>query len=230
MSLFLPTTTRGGEWRPPVPPAGTTRFTSPGCIGGTNSQISDKLRAEILLFYADSIDIILRSGDYLSQELRQLEKAALAMAYFGRGFALPSRETDVSFPFPCPGGTLDQYLALDILDSCLAPVRRGPNFVSSNVGGRIGLVRLLAYEIRSAAPAAVRANAIVDLVVALHRCRFRGHEARRRPADRATSKDATRAEQRDLIRLIESSTFRPRFVDGKPADSAPVVARYHLGP
>jgi hypothetical protein len=46
----------------------------------------------------------------------------------------------------------------------------------------------------------------------------------------ATSKDASRAEQRDLIRLIESTTFRPRFVDGKLADSAPVVVRYGLGP
>jgi hypothetical protein len=294
-----------GEWRPPVPPAGTTGFTSPSCIGGTNSQISDKLRAEILMFYADSIDIILRTGDYASHELRQLEKAALAMAYFGRGFALPSRETDVSFPLPCPGGTLDHYLALDILDSCLAPVRRGPNFVSSNVGGRIGLVRLLAYEIRSAAPAAARASAIVDLAdwhlvaVPADRRRFstidelalafyeRAYRELQQGGDAdastaqifapeipvtlptfepnpfaaataadttansaryidvafaitqhgtgeqievlAMSKDATREAKRDLIRLIESTTFRPRVVDGELASSARITLRYHLG-
>jgi hypothetical protein len=46
----------------------------------------------------------------------------------------------------------------------------------------------------------------------------------------ATSVGATRAEERDLIRLIESTSFRPRFVDGGLADSAPVVVRYHLSP
>jgi hypothetical protein len=45
-----------------------------------------------------------------------------------------------------------------------------------------------------------------------------------------TSKSATREEKRDLIRLIERTRFRPRFVDGKLADSAPVVARYNLRP
>jgi hypothetical protein len=34
---------------------------------------------------------------------------------------------------------------------------------------------------------------------------------------------------RDLTRLIERTRFRPRFVDGKLPDSAPVVARYPLG-
>ena len=45
-----------------------------------------------------------------------------------------------------------------------------------------------------------------------------------------TSKDATRAEKRDLIHLIEAMNFRPRFVDGKLADAAPVVVRYALSP
>jgi len=45
-----------------------------------------------------------------------------------------------------------------------------------------------------------------------------------------TSSGATRTNERDLIRLIETTSFRPRVVDGKLADSAPVVVRYHLGP
>jgi hypothetical protein len=44
-----------------------------------------------------------------------------------------------------------------------------------------------------------------------------------------TSQDATRAEARALTRLIESSTFRPKFIDGQVVDSAPVVLRYDLG-
>src|SRR5688572_21984645 len=115
------------------------------------------------MYYADAIDVILRTGDYGSEELRELERTALRMAYFRGGLTLSARESGESFPFPCPGATLDHYLSMDILDSCLAPVRRGPNFVVANVGGSVSLVRLLGYEMRSAAPAAARAKAIVDL-------------------------------------------------------------------
>jgi hypothetical protein len=288
-----------GQWHAPVPPAGTTGITAPSCIGGTNSQLTSKLHAEVLMYYADAIDIILRTGDYASEELRQYEKAALRVAYFRGGLTLPAREVGESFPFPCPGATLDHYIAMEILDSCLAPVRRGPNFVSSNVGGRVGLVRLLAYEMRSAAPVAARAEAIVDLgdwhllAVPAERRRFsaidelalsfyeRAYSALRQSGGGAaaarlfapelpvtlpphepnpfaavtaatpsryidvafavtkkgtgeeieilaTSKGATRGEQRDLVRLIESTTFRPRAVDGALAAAAPVVLRYAL--
>ena len=44
----------------------------------------------------------------------------------------------------------------------------------------------------------------------------------------ATSQGATRGEQRDLIRLIESTSFRPRVVDGELAAAAPVTVRYAL--
>lgn len=43
-----------------------------------------------------------------------------------------------------------------------------------------------------------------------------------------TSKGATRAKERELVRLIRTLSFRPRFVDGKLAASAPVVVRYAL--
>ena len=43
-----------------------------------------------------------------------------------------------------------------------------------------------------------------------------------------TSNGATRAEERDLIHLIETTSFRPRFVADKLADSAPLVLRYEL--
>jgi len=46
----------------------------------------------------------------------------------------------------------------------------------------------------------------------------------------SASENATRGDERDLIRLIESTSFRPRFVDGELADAAPVVLRYSLGP
>jgi hypothetical protein len=289
-----------GQWHPPVPPAGTSSISAPSCIGGTNSQITGKLRAEVLMYYADAIDIILRTGDYASEELRQYEKEALGVAYFRGGSTLPARASGALVPLACPGATLDHYLAMEILDTCLAPVRRGPNFVSANVGGSVSLVRLLVYEQRNAAPAAARANAIVGLAdwhllaVPAERRRFSNiddlalafyerallelqqdgdaeastarlfapalpvtlppHEpnplaatttatpsryidvafavTKQGIAERieilGTSTDATRRDERDLIRLIESTTFRPRVVDGVLAAAAPVVVRYAL--
>jgi hypothetical protein len=39
--------------------------------------------------------------------------------------------------------------------------------------------------------------------------------------------NASRSVQKELIRLIEDSTFRPRVVDGRIADAAPVTLRYY---
>ena len=54
-------------------------------------------------------------------------------------------------------------LALQLLGTCLEPVIHGDGFVVSNVGGWVSLVRLIAYEMRSGAPASDRANAIAEL-------------------------------------------------------------------
>jgi hypothetical protein len=43
-----------------------------------------------------------------------------------------------------------------------------------------------------------------------------------------SSENATRLEERGLMRLIKYASFRPRAMDGELADSAPVVVRYYL--
>ena len=295
-----------GERRPPASPWGERGAGGPSCMGGSMNGILGRLKGEILMYYADAIEVILRSGDYASQELRQLEKAALRVAGRAGGSVQPGQSAEGAAPWlgvsfaPCRAGTLDAYLALEILSSCLAPVGRGDGWVMANVGNRAGLIRLISYEIRSAAPAAARANAVAELAdafvlaVPADRRHFetsaavalalydraygevqRSGDLRAStqmfapelpvtlPADEAnpfaaaatessryidvtfvvtrygigehieileTSRNATRAEKRDLVRLIESTTFRPRFVDGELADSAPVVVRYPLGP
>ena len=291
-------TTRGVE--PPVNRGNKGGSITNPCFGGTNSYLIDRLNREVLMYYADAIETILRTGDYASQELRELEKAALRTGYITGGVALLARESDASSP-GCSGGTLDYYASLEIVDSCLAPIRRGPNYVVAGVGGRVGLVRLIVYEIKSAASVAARANAIAELadwhiaVISPDRRRFStldelavtlyerayreleeagGAEAssaelfapelpvtlptfvlnpfdsvatdspryidvafavtKRGTAEQIeildTSRDSSRGEERDLTRLIENRAFRPRFVDGKLSDSAPVTVRYHLNP
>jgi hypothetical protein len=169
--------------------------------------------------------------------------------------------------------------------------------VAANASGWVNLVRLIALETRSEAPAAARANAIAELAdwllvsTPLDRRRYQENDERAlelygrayrelEQDDEArtsifspevpvtlptydpnpfasaataespryievsfditkhgrgerieileTSRGATRAEERELIRSIESTNFRPRFVDGELADAAPVVVRYDL--
>jgi hypothetical protein len=124
--------------------AGT--LTSP-CIGGINQDLIAKLRAEILMYYADAIETILETGDYASAELRQFETAALRIADAGRGRGVMSSKSSGSFGI-CSSATLDQFLALEILGTCLAPVGRGTGWVVANVGNVVSLIRLISYEMR----------------------------------------------------------------------------------
>jgi hypothetical protein len=43
-----------------------------------------------------------------------------------------------------------------------------------------------------------------------------------------TTTDATRTVEKRVVQFISASRFRPRIVDGRFADSAPVVVRYFL--
>lgn len=271
-----------GKVRPP--PDG---LDGTSCRSGQSSAVVGRFRQEILSYYADAIEVILENGDYASQELRDLEKQALRAGILGWG----NRS--------CSGRRLDELVVLPILGSCLEPVIHSfGQPVGANVGGWVSLVRLIAYEIRSGAPAAARANAVAELAdwhlawappdrrrfgdggmaLRLYELAYREIEqdddarasifspevpvtlpayepnpfvtaaAAKAPryidvtfdvtkygdAERIeiinTGKGATRAEQRDLVRLIASTTFRPRFVAGTIADSAPVSVRYHLRP
>lgn len=282
---------------------------SDSCRFGVRDEVVKKLREEIQLFYAEAIEVLLRNGDYASQELRDLERRALGAGFFAPYRTLPSSgnatlgETRfVGVELGCPEETLDELLATDLLGDCLGPIVHSEGHVIANAGSWVSLVRLIAYEIRTGAPAADRASAFVELAdwhlrftpfdrrhlqqsteTALevygraHREFQLGADARAStaqafspevpvtlPTDEpnpftsasalgssryidasffvtkygmgervvilAASNDVTRDEKRDLIRLIESTSFRPRFVDGALADSAPVTVRYRLSP
>jgi hypothetical protein len=121
------------------------------CHAGSKSVVEAGLRSEIAFYYADAIKVILDGEDYASQDLRDLERRVLRIASFP------------PFEFLCPPAPLERLLALDLRSSCLAPLIHQDKAVIANVGGFASLLRLIAYEYRSAAPAAVRANAIAEL-------------------------------------------------------------------
>jgi hypothetical protein len=291
-----------GEQSPAIDSGDNCRF-------GTRDNIIAKLRDEILLYYADAIEVIVKNGDYASQDLRDLERQALSVEYFSHYLTLPSEGNATlglthftGVRLSCPSETLDQLLATELLGDCLEPVIHSEGHVVANVGSWVSLIRLIAYEIRSGAPAADRASAFVQLAdwhllsTPADRRRFEessnqaleiyerayrevqpGADARawttqifspdlpvtlptNEPSPFAsaatgasarfidvrfdvtkfgrgerieildTSQGATRAEERDLVHLIETTSFRPRMVNGALADEAPVALRYYLQP
>jgi hypothetical protein len=269
-----------GERGPPI-------SSSTSCQSGSQSTVYRQLRAEILTYYADAIELIVRSGDFASQELRALEQDAIRVATF-------AASSDA-----CGAAALDELLASDLIGTCLEPVRRTGNTTIPNVGGWASLVRLAAYETRAGAPASTRANAIAELadwhLLDARRDgdgRFLGMRAARatelyerayrellqagdaegaaaifspglpvtlptnarNPLAAAASsryvdvsfditpfgsserieifdpgQRASRGEERELIRLIELTTFRPRVVGGG-LTTARVAVRYYFGP
>jgi hypothetical protein len=297
------------EARPRYDDADGQRYHADGddnCRFGTRDNVITRLREEILLYYADAIEAILKNGDYASAELRDLERQALAIEFFAPYRVLPSAGNATvgltrfaGVRLDCPSETLDELLARNIIGDCLEPVVHLEGHVVANVGSWVSLVRLIAYEIRSGASDADRTNAFVELAdwhllsASADRRHFEkstdraleiyerayaelqgdgearasmfsphlpitlptfepnpfasvstGESSRHidvafdvtkygrgeRIAILDAGDGATRAEQRALIRLIESTSFRPRFVDGVLADSAPVTLRYHLSP
>lgn len=293
--------TRGAARSPP--PA--SRDSVGGCTSGQRMYVTRRLRAEILMYYADAIEVLLENGDYGSQQLRDLETQAFREK---QGFpdsvlqqtgdwvpvSITLPLSDAASPCSTARGeleTLDELLASEILGGCLAPILRGNGLVEANVGGWVSLVRLIAYEIRSGAPAAARVNALSDLAdlyllsspvdthengeiaielyerayrelaqddelrtsmfspevpVILARNPFTSTATAASPRYidvsfaitkygrseqieiEETTRGAIRAEGRDVTRLIKSTRFRPRFVDGELAHSAAVVVRYPL--
>jgi hypothetical protein len=273
---------------------------SGSCRSGNKLTVYRQLRIEILMYYADAIEVAVKSGDFASQELRSLEHAAVRFWRFPAADINGPIETGAPFATVngCESRPLEQMLALELVGTCLEPVIRENGSVAPNVGGWVGLVRLIAYELRSGAPAADRARAIAELAdwqlqaTPAARRRFgngdeafelyeRAYRESQQSADtRAatelfspelpitlpatapnpfaasresqryidvafvitkygrgeqirvldTSRHATRAELRDLTRLIELSSFRPRVVNGELAAAAPVTIRYRLPP
>ena len=115
------------------------------CPFGTRSTVIARLQGAVLRNYADAIAVLIRNGDYASPELRDLEKQALSLVPFERGY------------FGCSFGTFREFLGSELVDSCLDTAR------GAGVGGWSSLMRLVFYEVRSGAPAAARASAYAEL-------------------------------------------------------------------
>lgn len=271
----MPTPINSGRRAAPVPV-----LDARACAVGTWRRVVGRLHGAVLRNYADAIAVLVRNGDYGSQELRDLEKRALGLVPFERGL------------LRCQEQTFIEFLDSELVGSCLDTAG------GTGVGGWASLMRLVFYEVRSGAPAAARANAFAELGDWYLRAEHVSHTPKFSPADEIalalyeqafaelrqgddaarltaevfspevpvtlptyapnplastessrfidvafsitrygeaehievldSSENVARAQERELVRVIKYSSFRPRAVDGALVDSAPVVVRYYL--
>jgi hypothetical protein len=145
--LFVPCDT---SFAPPGAPAPV--LPAQACAFGTWRTVVARLHGAVLRNYADAIAVLIRNGDYASPELRELEKQALSLVPFERGFVV------------CSIGTFTEFLESELVDSCLDTAGGGGPILGgwASVGGWASLMRLVYYEVRSGAPGA-RANAYAEL-------------------------------------------------------------------
>jgi hypothetical protein len=266
-----PTRINSGNRAAPVPVSDAQN-----CEYGTWRTVVARLHGAVLRNYADAIAVLIRNGDYASQELRDLEKQALSLVPLQR---------DVT----CYVG-FREFLESELVGSCVDTAG------GAGVGGWASLMRLVYYEVRSGGSAAALATAYAELGDWYLRTEHLSRGAKFSPADQialtlyeqafaelrddageslarifspelpvmlptyvpnplasvetsrfidvaftittygeaaeieilGSSESATGTEERALIRLVKYASFRPRAVDGKLADSAPVVVRYYL--
>jgi len=140
-----PTPINSGKRAEPVPVSDARN-----CEFGTYRTVVARLQSAVLPHYADAIAVLIRNGDYSSQELRDLEKEVLSLVPMERGVA-------------CSFATFSEFLESELVDSCLDTARGGARAARGGVGGWASLMRLVYYEVRSGAPAAARANAFAEL-------------------------------------------------------------------
>ena len=133
-----PTRINSGRRAAPVPVSDARN-----CEYGTWRTVVARLHGAVLRNYADAIAVLIRNGDYASQELRDLEKQALRLLP-----SLQDRGCSVGFR---------EFLDSPLVDSCVDTAGGG------GVGGWASLMRLAYYEVHSGAPAGARANAFAEL-------------------------------------------------------------------
>lgn len=274
--LFVPCVATQGPYG-----ARTQVSDAKACDSASWRRTVEVLQGAVLRSYADAIAVLIRNGDYASEELRSLERQALRLVPFEREW--------LRF---CSVGTFTEFLQSELADSCMDTAS------GSNVGGWASLMRLVWYEVRSGAPPAVRAHALAEIADWYLRAEHVDDRRKLSPADAIalqlyemalaqlgegeeardsiaeifspdlpvmlptyapnplatmqsprfidmtfqigkygeaaeiqildTSRNATRAEERALVRLVKYGSFRPRAVDGALAEAAPVVVRYYL--
>lgn len=223
------------------------------CHAGSKRVVVGSILAEALAYYTSAIDTVLRNDGHSSAELRELQTELFRTAYRYRDNRMRAY-TDVNDVLHrilaeqsvSSGSALSRINTLvAIADWSLLFARYPGEYESAlEVYGQAyelaneGAEHALAREIFSPRVPVRLPTFVPSPLVSQQTAESTGHIdvafdiTKHGTTDRIvvldTSTNATRAAEKDLVRLIGRSRFRPRVTAGQIADSTPMVVRYYL--
>lgn len=222
------------------------------CNSGSKRHVERRLLSEARSYYAEAIRVILRNEQYSNDELEELESELIRSSYeFGSGVdgkaslrRLLAYQVANSAPMLERIDTLVQMADWDLLyahrvratqyaESALQVYEQAYRQLEESGVEQTSIDRLFAPQMPVAIPifepnpltTEQTSNNAGYIDVAFDITRY-GRGEHIEILDTTTS--ATRAAEKDLIRSIEQTSFRPRSTDGGFGDSSRVVVRYYL--
>ena len=234
--------------RPSVPMGPAVRR----CQSGSRRNVVHAILSEAQLYYMKAIDVLLANGRYPSDEVRDLETQLLRGNHRYGGFLLVDRVLARALSH-APVGSASALSRIDTLiriaDWNVLHAHRSDRFndyeelvietyrQAYNELEREDVEQASIDEIFSPSMPVVLPSFFDNPLVSEEASESAGYidvafdVTKYGTSDNIVILDdstATRAAERELVRLIKHGIFRPRMTNGRFAESAPVVVRYYL--
>jgi hypothetical protein len=234
-----------GHIVPPRPPNGM----SASCRSGNRDRAKQNILYEAQTYYSQAVNIIVRNERYASDELQALLTAIIESSYRYGNPPLARRslsyllayQNAIGEPLLTRIDTQVQIADWDLQyadsrersDAALAEYEEAYRLLQEREISQESIDRIFSPAIPRSLPTMFgnplitqEAGSVgyIDLGFEIDRY---GRSSRARILD--TTDNSTRAVEKNLLQLVERSRFRPKIVDGRIADSGPIVVRYYFG-
>jgi len=222
------------------------------CLGGSRSTLIRAVTGEAWRYYSAAIKALMEHQQYSSAELHDLEKQLVSGAYELRAYGFGRRSLQRLLAYDVANGMpsttrIDSLLRIadwDIVttqalhnrvvwDSAVDTYQQAYEKLRDEGVDQESMRALFTPEVPVVLPtfqtnplaSAQTPDTTGHIDVTFEVTKF---GRARRVEVLASTVSASREAEKDLIRRISNSVFRPRVVDGRVADAAPVVLRYYV--
>jgi tetratricopeptide (TPR) repeat protein len=229
------------------------RTGGPGsCNSGSRQVLIVAIVTDAWRYYSGAVGVFLRNEDYSSTELREIETKLVRVAYDHRAYGsgreslrrLIAYDVANAEPMPVRVDALVRLADWDVLlthatrvytkyDEVLAEYQAAYNSLAREGADPAAIEAIFAPQVPVTLPTFLpnplvseKTQSSIGYVDVEFGVNQYGKAERVRILD--STMNAPRSARRDLEHLIERSSYRPRMVDGRVAESAPLRLRYYL--
>ena len=218
------------------------------CTSGDPERARQNVLDEAQTYYSQAVNIIVRNERYASSELQALFTAIIESSYRYGNPSLARRslsnllayQNAIGEPWLARIDTLVQIADWDLLygnsrdtsEAALAKYEEAYELLNEKEIGQESIDRIFSPPIPRRLPTMFgnplitqEAGSIGYVDIGFEVDKY-GRSSRARVLDATDNSD--RAVEKRLVQLVERSRFRPRIVEGRIADSGPIVVRYYL--